>query len=178
MKATMKLSDIIITSAFANSKPNPKKIAECEEYYVKHGELDQLPKVNKKNILIDGYVRYLVAQNHGLKEIEVIQPEFKQRKEYQYKYDPNSRRTALYVAGVHTNGTDTTERWWRVNNAYLEQYGTVKVGNEVLVATRYGKARVTITKILIPMTKEDKPVPRHLKRVICPIDKEQENVKI
>ena len=44
----MKLKDIIIPKKFTRTTPNPTKLATCEKYYKKYGELDK--PITKSNI--------------------------------------------------------------------------------------------------------------------------------
>ena len=56
----MKLSDIKITDAFANSIPSEEKLNECRNNWKQWNRQDRYIVVNPDNVLIDGYIQYLV----------------------------------------------------------------------------------------------------------------------
>lgn len=66
----MNIDDIIITSAFSESKPSPDKINAKLAEYNKTGKLGQIV-VNKDDVLIDGYITYKICKLHDIKEVEV-----------------------------------------------------------------------------------------------------------
>lgn len=59
------LSDIIITDNFLNNPPKEKKLNKIRRYYSEFGVIDKPIIINKKNVLIDGYIRYLVLKENG-----------------------------------------------------------------------------------------------------------------
>ena len=59
------LSDIIISEPFASSKPRISKLTKVRNYYLEYGGIDKPIIVNQKNILLDGYIRYLVLKENG-----------------------------------------------------------------------------------------------------------------
>ena len=59
------LSDIIICEEFAESKPRKSKVDKVRKYYSEYGGVDKPIIVNKKNVLLDGYIRYLVLKENG-----------------------------------------------------------------------------------------------------------------
>lgn len=59
------LSDIIITERFLNNPPKEKKLNKIRRYYSEFGVVDKPIIINKKNVLIDGYIRYLVLKENG-----------------------------------------------------------------------------------------------------------------
>ena len=63
---TMKMSDIIIPESFAQTYPRKKKIDACKEHWIKTGRQSKYIVVDKKNILTDGYVMYLVLKELGV----------------------------------------------------------------------------------------------------------------
>lgn len=67
----IKIEDIIIQKRFKTKRPGKEKIEECEKYYKEHGEVDKLVLVNRDNVLLDNYIRYLVLLENNIKEIEV-----------------------------------------------------------------------------------------------------------
>lgn len=77
------LSDIIINEPFASSKPRNGKMNRIRNYYSEYGCVDKPIIVNHRNILLDGYIRYLVLKENNVPyvEAEVINWIPKKRKE-------------------------------------------------------------------------------------------------
>jgi len=69
-KTKMKLSDIKISSNFESHPPRWEKVAKCYDYYINTGKLGKPILVNN-NVLVDGYVAYLVARMFNVKYVEV-----------------------------------------------------------------------------------------------------------
>lgn len=59
------LSDIIINEPFVSSKPRISKLNKIRNYYLEYGDIDEPIIVNRKNVLLDGYIRYLVLKENG-----------------------------------------------------------------------------------------------------------------
>ena len=59
------LSDILIHEPFASSNPRVSKLNQIRKYYSEFGGIDKPITVNRNNVLLDGYVRYLVLQENG-----------------------------------------------------------------------------------------------------------------
>lgn len=72
-RKTLPLSSIHITSAFSDHLPDPKKITKCYEFYKANGEFNKDIVINMRNVLVDGYVAYLVAKMLGMKNVPVLQ---------------------------------------------------------------------------------------------------------
>ena len=53
----MKLSDIKINKAFANSIPKENKMEECRYNWRKYHKQDRYVVINRDNFLIDGYIQ-------------------------------------------------------------------------------------------------------------------------
>lgn len=64
------IDDIIITSAFASTIPSATKFQDKLNKYLETGKLKPI-KVTKKNVLVDGYISYLIAKELGLTEVIV-----------------------------------------------------------------------------------------------------------
>ena len=71
-KYTIPIGDIRIRKSFADSEPAPEKIQECEEFYRTYGRLDRDIVLTESNVLVDGYIGYIVAQNSGAEKIKVL----------------------------------------------------------------------------------------------------------
>ena len=68
---TMKLVDIKISEAFANSIPSEEKMNECRNNWNQWHRQDRYIVVNPDNVLIDGYIQYLVLKENNVEEAEV-----------------------------------------------------------------------------------------------------------
>lgn len=58
------LTDIVINEPFASSKPRNGKLDRIRKYYEEYGSIDRPLIVNHNNILLDGYIRYLVLKEN------------------------------------------------------------------------------------------------------------------
>lgn len=66
---TIDLSHINIPPSFAATVPNPYKVYKCVDYFKKTGRLDCEIIIDKDNVLVDGYIRYLVAKMFNIKKV-------------------------------------------------------------------------------------------------------------
>lgn len=71
MKRTMKLKDITIRDSFANTIPKEHKMKECRDYWEEHQEQDRYIVVDRNNVLVDGYIQYLVLKENGIEDVEI-----------------------------------------------------------------------------------------------------------
>ena len=67
----MKLADIKISEAFANSIPNEEKMNECRNNWNQWNHQDRYIVVNTGNVLIDGYIQYLILMEYKEEYAEV-----------------------------------------------------------------------------------------------------------
>lgn len=140
MQKTIKISDIIVPQSLLDSKPNQYKIDNAMEYFNKHQELDK-PVVLDGNVLIDNYVRYLVAVEKGLTELPFVSAwEYK-------KKNPESNILLSYITGIFEKDENKKEYYWK--NLYNLP---IKVGDRVLVYshnkyTEEDKSEVIVTNI-------------------------------
>lgn len=58
------VSDIIVTEAFLQTQPKQSKLNRIREYYSEYGSVDKPITLNKNNVLIDGYMRYVVLKEN------------------------------------------------------------------------------------------------------------------
>ena len=61
----MKLDDIKIKDTYAMTNPKEHKMRECRDYWDKYRCQDRYIVVNNSNILIDGYIQYLILKENG-----------------------------------------------------------------------------------------------------------------
>ena len=59
------VDEIIVNNCFA--PPRKSHIDKIRNYYSQHGYIDQPLIINKKNVLLDGYIRYLVLKENNEK---------------------------------------------------------------------------------------------------------------
>lgn len=129
---TIHINEIIIPEKFVNHPPNNRKIQLAMEYYNKHNELDKpiiIDNIQNK-VLINNYVRYLVAKEKGLEEIPYMTVE-------EYK-EPHLE--VSYICGVFSN--NSKEYIWK--NLWDFDFN---IGDKALVKSQKRKAVVTVTKV-------------------------------
>lgn len=135
---TIKVSKIVIPEKFIDSSPNKKKVMAIRQYIKQHHKLNK-PVVLNGNILVDGYIRYLVAVENGMDEIPFVKA-LDYKNEYQ-----NSKLSIPYITGRFKHGRK--EYLWKNDKGI-----PINVGDRVLVNSKNkitGKNRgvVTVTKI-------------------------------
>ena len=173
---TMKLVDIKISDAFANSIPSEKKLNECRNNWTQYNRQDRYIVVNPDNVLIDGYIQYLVLKENNVEEVEVkISTKRKKRwyrknvKDWDIPHYKNEATT--YVYGVHPYSENKKEFVWRVPKSWSELgwEDGLNISDEILVDTKFGIKPVVVTKIEI----SDKcPVNIPVKRVVKRLNKQ------
>lgn len=170
----MKLSDIRISEAFANSVPSTEKLNKCSNNWNQWNRQDRFIVVNPDNVLTDGYIMYLVLKENGIEEAEakISNRRKKCRKNAEAWNVPHYRNeTTTYVYGVHPNSNCTKEFVWRVPKSWSELgwEDGLSIGDEILVATKFGTKPIVVTKIEL----SDKcPVNMPVKRVVKRINKQ------
>lgn len=136
MKETIRLSKIVIPDSFKRSNPMEIKLDYVRDYVKNHGELDK-PIVLNGNMLVDNYVRYLVAKELGFREVPCISSkEYRDRKNV-------IEMPATYIAAEFKD--NPKEYIWRVPNGI-----SVEVGDMVLVKSKFkddNKAVVTVGRV-------------------------------
>ena len=136
MKESIRLSKIVIPDSFKNSNPVEYKLNRVRVYVQEHGKIDK-PIVLDGNMLVDNYIRYLVAKEFGLDEVPCISSkEYRDRKNV-------IEMPATYIAAAFKN--NPKEYIWRVPNGM-----SVEVGDMVLVRSKFAddnKAVVTVGRV-------------------------------
>lgn len=140
------IKDIYVPASFRGTKPGENKMKAVREYLRENGKLDR-PVVLADNILVDGYIRYLVAIEAGMDHIPYISV-FDQQKQ-------RNEVVPVYICGKF-EGNDK-EYTWRVAKRM-----TVEVGDKVQVKSKCkngsNTAVVTVTKVF---TSDDEKLLRH-----------------
>lgn len=123
----IKLDDIKISRSFLRTHPSESKIQAVEKYYKRHRKVDKNIIIDDNNVLVDGYIRYLVLKAHG------------QRYTRQYNYSIQT-----YVYGKHSeNGKEFV--WKLTKNT--KNADNLLVGCKAKVRTKWGIKPITVTKI-------------------------------
>ena len=71
MEKHMNISSIKISDTFANSTPRESKMKECRDFWNENHKQDRYIVVNYNDMLIDGYVQYLVLKENGVENAMV-----------------------------------------------------------------------------------------------------------
>lgn len=134
------IKDIKVTEDFQRTQPGISKMERVEKRFMQTGALPTNIIINAENVLIDGYITYLLALEHGIKHIDVY------------------RGYCETVVAVH--GKREKNFVWRVP-LYLS--GQIKPGDKVLVTTARGIRRVRVVDVDMQQYPEQG---RRLRRVL------------
>ena len=163
----MKLSDIKISETFANSIPSEEKMEECRNNWDMWHRQDRFIVVNSNNVLIDGYVQYLVLKENYIEEAEIKISNRRKKRWYRKNTDdwniPHYRNeTTTYIYGKHPNNNCNKEFIWRIPKSMTWFTENIQVGDSILCQTKFGIAPVIVTKV---ETLDKCPVDFRVKRV-------------
>ena len=148
----MKLSEIKISNAFASTTPREDKVKVCRNYWEENHEQDRDIVVNKNNVLIDGYIQYLVLKEKGIDEVFVKKLGKKRKyrhvkKDRVYREPAYKSNTTTYIYGIHLNRRTDKEYIWRVPNSWKGWENDLLPGDVILVRAQYGVKPIAITNI-------------------------------
>lgn len=147
MIRTLSLSRIRISDDFKKTPPKEEKLEECRAYWDMFGRQDRYIVLDNRNELIDGYAQYLVLKELGVKKCETV-TYFGSRGTYNNRW----RRidNDIYVWGRHMEEPSNNKEYvWRIPKHHIISgvYKNWKVGDEILVQTKYGEKKAIIVKI-------------------------------
>lgn len=148
--AILKLEEIKISSAFSESVPSEKKMAECRNNWEKFNAQDRYIVLNDDYYLIDGYIQYLILREKNSENAEVV---FSNKKRYKWHRKPSyllpqyRYEATTYVYGVHPNDKYNKERIWRVPKKWKQFIERVQIGDCIFCETKSKSAPVIVTKI-------------------------------
>lgn len=142
------IDTIRISNAFQRTHPSDVKLKECSDYWNKYHKQSKMIVLSKNNVLVDGYIQYLILKENNEKIAEVEQSEY--QKEW-----------TTYIYGIHQNGNGK-EYIWKVPKFWKGWENDLLPGDSILVKTKYGIKEIIVTKI------------EWLDE--CPIDKKVKNV--
>jgi hypothetical protein len=160
MVKSMKLKDIIISDDFKTTQPAKWKLAKCRKHYQATKTFDRDIILNEDNMLIDGYVAYLVAQENGIEDVDVVYG----------LIDHNANNIAYIYARHQPNGRKYI---WRVTNRTIN-IAALKVGSVAVVDTQYGPREVVVCKV---KWRRKRPKPYKFRRVFEILSNEDVEVK-
>lgn len=148
----MKLSGIKISDAFANSIPSESKMQECRNNWNMWHRQDRYIVVDHNNVLIDGYIQYLVLKENNAEEAEIKISTRRKKRWYRKNtkdWDiPHYRNeTTTYVYGVHPNSKSGKEFIWRVPKSWTWFANNIRVNDSILCQTKFGVSPVIVTKV-------------------------------
>lgn len=99
----MKLEDIVIPKRFLKTPPKFEKVDQCRKIYAEIGQTGHTLVVNRNNVLIDGYIGYIVLKENNVENVYV---------EHTNSY---KHRETLYVYAHHPNNSEVY--MWRVKDS-------------------------------------------------------------
>lgn len=135
---SIKLSDIVISSAFAASVPSERKVQRYKSRFAKTGKQSRYLVLDNENVLVDGYIQYLILKENNVEEAKYV----RYRKKSTYR-----TQNTTYVYGTHPNSKCTKEFVWRVPESWSEFTENIKVGDTIYCKTKFGVAPVVVSKI-------------------------------
>ncbi len=154
---TINISEIVIPDSLLNSSPRQKKIDYAMRYFKQHKELDK-PVVIQDGVLVDNYIRYLVAKKVGLSEIPYLTKE-----EYDEKFS-SEKPVTTYITGKFEHCKK--EYTWKITrDIHFE------IGDKALVKSGKKVAIVTVAKVF---TSDNPALLRH-KIVLKKVEHKKEN---
>ena len=163
----MKLSDIKITSAFANSTPSEKKMNECRENWNTFHRQDRYLVVNQNGYLIDGYVMFCVLKENEVEEAKVKISSKRKKRWYRkntkdWEIPKYRNNPTTYIYGTHPNSNCTKEFVWRVPASWGNWAENIEIGDTVLCQTKFGFSPVVVSRV---ETLGECPIELRVKRV-------------
>lgn len=69
---SIKLSDIVISSDFATSVPSEQKVQKYRKRFAETSKQSKFLVLNDDNVLVDGYIQYLILKENDIEEAKYI----------------------------------------------------------------------------------------------------------
>lgn len=120
------IQDIIISEDFKNTTPGSRKMDRAEQRFQQIGKLPANIVINDENVLIDGYITYLLAVKYGIQRTDLY------------------RGYTEVVEVVHYAGSNRMYMW----RVPLRLVGEITEGDYIIVPTSRGAKRVKVTKVI------------------------------
>lgn len=155
----MNFSEIMIPESFESSTPNTLKYVKCEKYYNETGNQDRYIVVDENNVLVDGYIMYLVLKSHDVeycdaKRLTLRKHKYTDRQREKYgriippeKVISYKNKPTVYIYGKHPNGIIDKEYVWRLSKSKENMYRVLLPGDLIYCGTKNGIAPVIVTRI-------------------------------
>ena len=129
-----RLKDIVISEDFKNTPPGSEKMARREEQFKRTRMLSRII-INDANILIDGYVDYLLAVKYQIQYIDV------------------TRGHIEVIEAFHSHYPRKAYRW----KVPPRLQGNIAAGDKVLVKSSAGISRVTVKSVIYEQYPQQNP---------------------
>lgn len=155
----MNFSEIMIPESFESSTPNTLKYVKCEKYYNETGNQDRYIVVDENNVLVDGYIMYLVLKSHDVeycdaKRLTLRKHKYTDRQREKYgriippeKVISYKNKPTVYIYGKHPNGIIDKEYVWRLSKSKENMYRVLLPGDLIYCGTKNEIAPVIVTRI-------------------------------
>lgn len=158
MKKIVNISDIKISESFLSHPPKCEKIEKKKhESFDEAGNQIRAVKLNKNNVLINGYATLLAAKELGYKKVWAKGGKIEIKNWTSYE-----NKSTVYIFGVHPNSNCKKEFCWRLPNSWKGFEKHVEVGDTILCNTKFGRSPIVVTKI---ETLDKPPVECTIKKV-------------
>lgn len=140
---SIKLSEIVISSAFAESVPSEQKVQKYKSRFAKTGKQSKYLVLDNENVLVDGYIQYLILKENNVEEAKYVRcGKFCSNKKSTYR-----TQTTTYVYGTHPNSKCTKEFVWRVPESWCGFAENIKAGDTIYCKTKFGVSPVVVNRI-------------------------------
>ena len=140
---TIKLSDIVISSAFADSVPSEQKIQKYRSHFAKTKVQSKYLVLDQNNVLMDGYIQYLILKENNVEEAKYVRcGKFRTKKKPTYR-----TKKTTYIYGTYPNSKCIKEFVWRVPENWCGFAENIKVGDTIYCRTKFGVSPVIISRI-------------------------------
>ena len=155
----IKLSDIAISSAFAASAPSEQKVQKYKSRFANTGKQSRYLVLDNENILMDGYIQYLILKENNVEEAYYVR--------YRKKKPTYRTKKTTYVYGTHPNSKCTKDFVWRVPENWCGFAENIKVGDTIYCRTKFGVSPVVISRIEVSdLCPVDIPMRKVAKQII------------
>lgn len=160
---SIKLSDIVISSAFADSVPSEQKIQKYRSRFAETKVQSKYLVLDQNNVLVDGYIQYLILKENNVEEAKYVRSgKFCNKKKPTYR-----TQKTTYIYGTHPNSKCTKEFVWRVPKGWIDFAENVKVGDKIYCKTKFGVAPVVVSRIEVnSLCPVDVPVRKVANKII------------
>ena len=120
------IKNIVISEDYRCTTPTSAKLSRLEQYYLQTRELPTNIVINDDDVLIDGYITYLLAVQYGVEQIDVYRG---------------------YVEIVEaTHGAGRAKAYtWRVP---MRLIGAITVNDYIIVPSMKGAQRVKVINVI------------------------------